>query len=49
MKKSYCAICSRYWKIKRPKISYFFEKTLVLSIICSNCKKEDEEILKEDK
>ena len=49
MKISYCTICSRYWKIKRPKISYFLEKTLVLSIICSKCKKEDEKILKEDK
>ena len=29
--------------------SYLLEKTLVLSIICSKCKSEDEKIFKEQK
>ena len=29
-------------------MSYILEKTLVLSIICSNCKNEDEELFKEE-
>ena len=41
-------ICGKYRKFKNPKISYIFEKTLVLSIICSKCKMEDEKILKEE-
>ena len=28
-------------KFEKPKISYFLEKTLVLFVICSNCKTED--------
>ena len=46
MKKLYCSICGKYRKFEKPKISYIFEKTLVLSIICSKCKNEDEKILK---
>ena len=42
MKKLYCVICGKYGKIEKPRISYIFEKALVLSIICSNCKNEDE-------
>ena len=41
MKKLYCIICGKYRKFKNPKISSIFEKTLVLSIICSKCKNED--------
>ena len=48
MKKLYCVICSKCRILKNPKISYIFEKTLVLSIICSKCKMEDEKILKEE-
>ena len=48
MKKSYCVICSKYRKFEKPKISYFLEKTLVLSNICSKCKNEDEKIFKEE-
>ena len=44
MKKLYCVICAKYKKFEKPKILYFFEKTLVLSIICSECKKENEKI-----
>ena len=47
MKKLYCVICGKYRKLGKPKILYLFEKTLVLSIICSNCKNEDEKIFKE--
>ena len=30
MKKLYCAICGKYRKLEKPKISYILEKTLVL-------------------
>ena len=48
MKTLYCIICCRYRKFETPKISYLLEKTLVLSIICSKCKNEDEKIFKEE-
>ena len=44
MKKIYCVICSKYRKFEKIKI---LEKILVLSIICSKCKNEDEKIFKE--
>ena len=34
---------------RNPKISYIFIKTLVLSMICSNCGKEDKKIFKEER
>ena len=46
MKKIYCVIYGEYRKFKNPKISYIFEKTLVLSIFCSNWKNENEKYLK---
>ena len=48
MEKIYCVICGKYKKFKNSKISYIFEKTLVLSIICSKCESEDEKIFKEE-
>ena len=33
-------------KDEKPKISYLLEKTLVLSIICSKCENEEEQIFK---
>ena len=48
MKKIYCIICGKYRKFEKPKISYFLEKTLVLSIICSQCKNKDEKLFKEE-
>ena len=48
-KKLYCVICSRYRKFEKPKILYLLEKILVLSIFCSECKNEDEEIFKKEK
>ena len=44
MKKLYCVICGKDRKFKKPKTSYLLEKTLVLSIICSKCKNEDEKL-----
>ena len=35
MKRLYCVNCSKYRKFEKPKMSYLFEKTLLLSIICS--------------
>ena len=48
MQKLCSVFCSKYSKFEKPKISYFLEKTLVLSIICSKCKNEDENIFKEE-
>ena len=48
MKNFYCVICGKYRKFEKPKISYLLEKTLVLSIICSKCKNEDEKLFKEE-
>ena len=49
MKKLYFVFCNKYRNYEKPKISYFLEKTFFLSVICSNCKNEDEKIFKEDK
>ena len=46
MTKLYCAICSKYRKFEKPKISYFLEKTLVLSVSYSKCKGEDKKLFK---
>ena len=43
----YCVFCGTYRKFEKPKISYLLEKTLVVSIICSKCKNEDEKLFKE--
>ena len=48
MKKIYCVICGMYRKFKNPKIPSILENTLVLSIICTMCKSEDEKIFKEE-
>ena len=34
--------------LKNPKISYIFEKSLVLSVICSKCRNQDKTIFKEE-
>ena len=44
----YCVICLKYRKSGKSKISYLIEKTLVFSIICSKCKKENEKVFKEE-
>ena len=48
MKKSDCIICEKYRKFEKPKISHLLEKTLVLSIICSKSKNQDEKLFKEE-
>ena len=48
MKKLYCITCCEYKKFEKPRISYILVKKLVLSIICSKCKNEDEKIFKEE-
>ena len=48
MKKLYCIICGKYRKFEKPKISYLLEKALVLYIILSKCKNEDEKIFTEE-
>ena len=37
MIKIYCNVCDKYRKLKNPKMSYIFEETLGLSIVCSTC------------
>ena len=44
----YWVICSKYRKFEKPKISFFLEKKLVLSICCTKCKSEVEKIFKEE-
>ena len=48
MKKLYCVICGKYRKFEKSKISYLLEKTLVLSILFSKYKNEDENIFKKE-
>ena len=48
MKDFYCIICGKYRKLEKSKISDILQKTLVLSIICSKCKNEDEKIFKKE-
>ena len=38
----------KYRKFEKPKTSYFLEKALVLSIICSKYKNEDGKIFEEE-
>ena len=49
MKKLYCVIYNQHRNFEKPEISYFLDNTLVLSIIYSKCKNEDERIFKEEK
>ena len=46
MNNLYCAICGKYRKFEKPKISYILEKTFFLYIICSKCKNENEKLFK---
>ena len=48
MKKLYYLICAKYKKFEKPKISYLLERAVVLSIICSKCKNENEKIFKKE-
>ena len=40
-------ICGKYRKFKNPKTASVFEKTIVLSLICSKCENKDDNIFKE--
>ena len=42
----YWVICSKYRKFEKHKISYFLEKRLVFSVICSKRKNEDDRFFK---
>ena len=46
MKKFYRVTCDKYRKFEKPKISYLL---LVLSLICSKFKNEEEKYLKKTK
>ena len=48
MKEIYCINYNKYRKFKNPKISYMFNKTLVLSIIGDGCGINDKEPFKEE-
>ena len=48
MIKLYCIIWAEYKIFEKPKISYIFEKTLVLSVVCSKCKNDDEKKFKKE-
>ena len=48
MKRFYCIISGKYRKFEKANISYPLQKALVLSIICSKGKNEDEKMFKEE-
>ena len=48
MKNLYCIICGKYRRFEKPKISYLLEKPVVLSIISSKYKNEDEKLFQEE-
>ena len=48
MNKTFCVICGKYKKWKSSEISYTFEKSLALSIICSKCENQEEKIFREE-
>ena len=39
MTKLYCVFCGKYRMFGKPNVSYILEKILLISIICSKCKK----------
>ena len=43
-----CVIRGNYETSKNLKITYIFEKTLVLSITCSKCENDNKKIFKEE-
>ena len=45
--KRYCVKCNKSRKLANPKIFYIFDKTLVLSIICSKYSDNNDRIIKE--
>ena len=45
-KNIYCIKHNKYRKLKKPKILYIFDKTLVFSITCCKCGNNDKNIYK---
>ena len=43
----YCIRCSKYRKFKNTKVSFVFDKPLVVSIICNTYESKDEKTFKE--
>ena len=43
-KKVICVKCNKHRKFKIPKLSYSFDKTLVVSIISNKCDSNDEKV-----
>ena len=48
MRKIYCTKSKKYKEFEKPKISYIYDKTLLLSSICNKCESEDEKLFKEE-
>ena len=48
VKRIYCTKCKNYRKFKKSKISYIFNKTIVLSFFCDNCGNNDNKTLQEE-
>ena len=48
MKKICFIKCNKYTKLKNPKISYIFDETVVLSIICDKSGSKDGIIFREE-
>ena len=44
----YCVVFRKYRKFEKPKISFLLKKKLAISVICTNCKNEDEIIFKKE-
>ena len=47
MKKTYWIKCNKYRNFKNSKISYIFDETLILSIVCDKCGSKDEKRFKD--
>ena len=46
MRKIYCTNCKKHKELKKPKISYISDKTLLLSNICDKCRVKMKKYLK---
>ena len=48
MNKIYCSKCNKHKKIKKPEMSYVFDKASVFFLICDKCRSNEEPIFKEE-
>ena len=46
--KIYCVKCNKHRKMKNHKISYIFDRKLLLSVISDNCSSKYEKVFKEE-